>query len=101
MQIMVSMTNTTTFGISKNKIIQIVGTTLIPKQCKLTSYDTIEMKPVDIVFGQKIDNIKEVNKNYATTLTYKYFDAENKINYEGLLLLTTGEKIVFSSSKHN
>ena len=61
---MVSNTHTMTLGRSKNKISQIVGTIFSPK--KLTFFSVIEMKPVDILLDQMVDNMKEVNRNYVT-----------------------------------
>ena len=66
MYIMVNKTNTMTLGISKNKISRIAGTSFAPPQ-KLTFFTVIATKPVDIVFEQTIDNIKEVNQNYVTS----------------------------------
>ena len=60
--IIVSMTHTITLGISKNKISRIVGTIFNPK--KHTLFSMIATKPVDIVFDQIINNIKDVNQNY-------------------------------------
>ena len=47
---MLNMTYTMTLGRSKNKTSHIVGT----------------KKPVEMLFNQNIDNIKEVNKKYVT-----------------------------------
>ena len=66
MQIMVSMTHTITLSISKDKISQIVETGFAPKKNKLTLFYVISKKPVEIVFEQTIDNIKQVNQKYVT-----------------------------------
>ena len=63
---MVSKTHTMTLGRWKNKINLNVGTSFAPKQKnKITFFDVIAAKLVDIVFNQKISNIIEVNWNYV------------------------------------
>ena len=44
---MVSKTHTITWGISKNKISRIVGTSFAQKQRKVTLFSVILTKPVD------------------------------------------------------
>ena len=60
---MVSKTLTMNLGWSKNEICPIVGTIFAPK--KLTFFSMIAAEPVEIVFYKKIDNKKEVNRNYV------------------------------------
>ena len=64
---MVSMTHKMTLGLYKKKIIQILGTSLPPKQKnKLTVFPVTPTKHVEIVFDKTIDNIKYFNQNYVT-----------------------------------
>ena len=49
----------------KNKTSQIKGTSFAPKKNRNTFFAVIATKPVDIMFKQTIDNIKEVNWNYV------------------------------------
>ena len=53
---------------SKSRISLIIGTILPPPPQKtiITCFAVIQEKPVEILFEQKIDNIKEFNKNYVT-----------------------------------
>ena len=55
-----------TTGRSKNKISQMIETSLASKQKKPTFFAFIATKLVDIVFDKTIDNIKEVNQKYTT-----------------------------------
>ena len=65
MNILVSKTHTMTVGRTKNNTGQIAGTSYSPPPNKLSLFYVIATKPVDIVFKQKNEDIKEVNKNYV------------------------------------
>ena len=86
---MVSMNHTMTFCLSKNKIIQIVGTSFGTKK-KTYLICCYSEKPVEIAFEQTIDNIKEVNRNYLTPYLYDCSDTTNNTNDDIPLSLTTG-----------
>ena len=62
---MVSKTHTMPLGGSKNEISKIIETGFSPKQKLITFFSVISTKPVEIVFEQTIDNIKEVNRNHV------------------------------------
>ena len=64
---MVSKTHTMNLGISKNEISRIITTRSAQKQNNIHNlFSVIATKSVEIVFKKKIDNIKEVNRNYVT-----------------------------------
>ena len=65
---MVSKTHTINLGRSKNKISIIVGTDFAPKQNKinLLAFLWYQLKPVEIVFGETTDKIKDLNWNYVS-----------------------------------
>ena len=97
---MASKAHIMTLGISKNKISRIVGTSLASKKNKkVTLFSVIETKLVEILFDKKIDNLKQVNRNHITPQLYGCSDAANKINYYGLLSLTTGAMAVAEAEK--
>ena len=45
---------------------------------KLTLFAVKSTEPVEIVFEKTIDNIKEVNQKYVTSLLYECSDETNK-----------------------
>ena len=61
---------------------------------KLTFFDVIAKKPVEIVLEQMIDNVKQFNRNYVTLYSYDCSDATNKTDKTIPLSLITGETLV-------
>ena len=56
-----------TLGRSKNDIRRIVGTSFAPEKNMLTFFAVIASKPIEIVFKQTNDNIKDFDKKYVIT----------------------------------
>ena len=55
-----------TLGTSRSRISRIIGFFSLQKTIyKLTFFDMIETKPVDIVLDKNIDKIKEINRKYV------------------------------------
>ena len=62
---MVSKTHTKNLYILKNKTSPILGTSFSPKiKNKITFLSVMLTKPVELLFKQKHDNMKEINQNY-------------------------------------
>ena len=61
----------------------------------------IATRPVEIVFEQTIDNIKDYNQKYATLQSYDWSDTTNKTNNDLPLALTTAVMTVCGGSKES
>ena len=61
---------------------------------RLTFFAVISTKPGKIVFKQRIDKIKYVNRNYVTQQSYDCSNATDKTNSECPLSLMTGATTV-------
>ena len=60
-----SITNTMTLGRFKDQISQIRRNKFCSKTKKLAYFNVIAKKPVNIVFRNIIDNIKQLNQKYV------------------------------------